>query len=455
MGQAIYDRRDLDVERAVVFLVERMGIEHWQRRRSALATRFGARLKPDPRTTPDEGVSVRDIDDEIAWYLYLAEISIADPPALETDQGNRVMPYFSAIGRKLDAIRAINGVEERLDRMLRAVKKQDPDQAIFELLVGSTYVEEGWGVTMLPENSSVKSPDFLVKKGLRKLEVECKRLTRRAEYTTLERDAWLRQWKPTSQWIQERGLQLIFTVEFFVEIAPLPAGHILKLINKNLSSILSGTGYSDETCSISATRADIARIKAHLDKNYVKCSSSFERSLLTGRYEPDYGLTYAVGGHTGTMGAKDVPGNVYWMSIDYVSGAYWRCRAPAALDAKARDIRKRLSEATAQLSGQHEGVAHLGIETSEGDDVEGIRSEKIISTIANFDPRGKPLEWIYLHFLRGEGPPDGSWAIDETCHWRGRSPEVYKPMRSAFIVSPEGTVGRPGVHWDSNNPFED
>jgi hypothetical protein len=40
----------------------------------------------------------------------------------------------------------------------------------------------------------------------------------------------------------------------------------------------------------------------------------------------------------------------------------WESRAPAAVDAKARDILKKLSEATEQLPHNTPGIVHIGFE---------------------------------------------------------------------------------------------
>jgi len=448
VGQSLYAKRDRNLEKAVTFLIERIGVEQWHQRRADIARRFGDRLEPDPATTPVEGISVRDRDDEIGWYIFLCETSIADPPATNSDQLSRVAPYLSAVGRKLGAIMKIVGVEDRLTDLLRRVKNQDPDQALFELLVGAAYVQEGWSVAAIPESGAAKTPDFKVsKKGL-DYEVECKRLTRRAEYTTQERDAWLRLWMPVSQWLERRHFPWIFTVTFHVELIDLPQTYLLETIIRGGDAIARGETVKDGgRCTISAKRTDLAAITRHLEKDLVKVSCATERVLIGGRYERDYGFTYAVLGKAGSMGAREIPGNRYWEDITYAHGAFWRCDAPRALEKKARDIRKRLSEATEQLTGVIPGIVHIGIETAEGDDVELVRSQRILNTVHSFDPDGKPLHWILLHYFRGEAPADQDWVLDETIQRAGSRGRLDLPLKADFLVSPEHVKARDGAHW--------
>lgn len=436
-GKAFYKDRDRNIERAVIFLVERMGVENWQRRRQVIHDRYMTKLTSPGDAT--EGVSLRDRDDEIGWYIFLAETLIADPPAVDSDQVHRLWPYVSAFGRKLDAILAIRNVDERLSRLLREVREQDPDQALFELFVGASYVEEGWSVEALPE-AATKTPDFEIKRGLVRFEVECKRLARRGEYAELERDAWLRQWEPAGNWLVENKLSFFFTIVIHVELASLAQNYIFDAIRRQYQG--GGRGFrplDSHELSFHCAPTDYKSISRALKATHVKLRSSAERKLITGRHEPDFGLTAAIGGRPVTVGPPTIAGNVYWDSISYASGAYWRTDAPAAVATKARDIVKRLSDATAQLSGRHDGIVHLGIEAGEGDDVELLRTDKIINSVSRFDPRGKPLEWVFIHYFRHESRPDGRWIMDETLQWHGKAPILYRPLRAAFVVSPHDT----------------
>ena len=440
-GRAFYEQRDQDLERAVIYLIERIGVEQWRARAAAVHERYRAKL--EARTTPDEGISVRDREDEMGWYLYLAETLIADPPAVDSDQANRVVPYLSALGRKLEAIQAIEGVEPVLARLTRELKNHDPDQVLFELLVGATYVQDGWTVRAL-ETGSMKTPDFEIRKGLRRFEVECKRMARRSDYADRERDAWLQLWKPAAQWLVREKRSLIFTIRFYTELHTLPRDFLVRLVTSNAQEFDAGRGCTQEgIMTIGVERVDYERIHRELADSYVKRTSARERFVVTGRYERDYGLTYAIGGQCVVVGSADVAGKKYWDSIDYVNGAFWHCDAPAAIDAKARHILKRLSDATAQFTGRASGIVHLGIEADE-DTVEVARALKIETSLPGFNPRGQPLEWLFLHYFRGESIPDGSWAIDETLDWRGAEGEFFRPLKSDFLVLPPTVSGREG-----------
>jgi hypothetical protein len=446
-GQFLYDSRDRNLERAVVFLVERIGIENWRSRRDDIAKRHRERRMPNS-SSPIEGVSIRDTVDEFGWYLYLAEQSIADPPSIDSDQSARVLPYLSALGRKLDSISSIQGVDIRLDRLVRVEKQRDPDQAIFELLVGATYAEEGWAVVALPDGGSTKQPDFQVSKGDLQFLVECKRLTRRSDYSSRERDAWLALWHPASEWLVENRVSIVWTIVLHQEIHTYPKEFLLEIVK---SYVLGGDKRNvlvdDVRCRISAAPVDYEGIARVLEDNYVKHSSSRERELITGEHTPEFGLTYSVAGVPIAMGDSVAGSNLYWESISFVSVARWRCDADGARNAKARSILKRLSEANDQLSSSILGIVHIGIETADGDDVEVARMQKIDQALNFFDAKGKALAWVFLHFFRGESPPDQMWAVDETTKVFQRLP-VPKPLNSHLMLGDESVPTYPRAHWD-------
>lgn len=451
IGHAHSEQMDRYVERAVCFLVDRMGVEIWKDRRQSAVDRLNRKLLQSGGAIPLEGISLRDRQDEIAWYIFLAEQSIADPTALETDQASRVLPYFNALGRKLDALLQIHNIDDRLRRLLARTRDQDPDQGIFELLVGARYAEEGWNVEAVPECAS-KTPDFIVRKGDVEFDVECKRFSRRPEYSEGERNAWLRQWDPVCRWLVDSRLPLLMTIIIHVEVTSLPRNHLVGVVQKNIHQLLRGQVIEDSHgVTIRATPIDQDYIQSALKADFVKCSSSRERQVITGKHAPDMGLTYAIRGSRVSIGECPSPANMYWDKINFAVAALWCCDAEASINSKARSIVKRLSEANGQLSGNRPGIVHLGIEALEGDQVERLRFNRTLVMLHEFDPRSKPLKWVIIHYLKGEAPPDGLWAIDETHYWqRMGEGEEPRPLSNLFVVLPPSADSRPGVHWEQS-----
>lgn len=447
-GKHAYPDRDKNLERMILFLVETMGVEIWRDRKAAIVERLRKRLEPAV-PTPPEGVSIRDREDEIGWYLYQCEQTIADPPSVDSDQASRILPYFSALGRRLDALRAIQGVEQRIVNLLKQEVRRDPDQGIFELLVGAAYASEGWNVLAIPETKGTKTPDYQVERNRQRYIVECKRLTRRSEYTEKERDAWLRLWGPARDWLTEHSISKVWTILLHEEIHTYSADFLLAIVRDYVASRnLAATVVDDERCKISVEDVDYIAIDKALKDHYVKLNSSREREVITGRHNPDYGLTSSIYGKPVAMGPGTTRSSWYWDEISFVSSAYWRCDAAAALNIKARDIIKRLAEATEQLPEHVPGIVHIGLETADGDDVELVRSEKIVRTIDGFDPRGKRLARVFLHFFRSESSPDEAWAIDETTQQFG-GPLIFSPLKTGMLLGDDNVTTHRRAHWEA------
>lgn len=191
---------------------------------------------------------------------------------------------MSTLGRKLDAILAIGNVDERIAKLAREAKEQDPDQALFELFVGASYVEEGWTVQALPERAA-KTLDFEIRRGSVSFEVECERFARRGEYTELDRDAWLRRWELTARWLVENKLSYFFTTLLIhEELTALPSGYLCDALRAQYERSKQRLRPLDSSAiPIRSAPTDYARIAQHLRGSPTKCQSSAERDLVTGR----------------------------------------------------------------------------------------------------------------------------------------------------------------------------
>ena len=123
--------------------------------------------------------------------------------------------------------------------------------------------------------------------------------------------------------------------------------------------------------------------------------------------------------------------------------------APASIDAKARDVVRKLAEAVDQLPVDRPGIVHIGFEAVEGDRVEEARYRKIVASTEKFDPRGKPLKYVYCHYFVPECPPDQAWSFDETTHRIARDARHPEPLGDVFLVLAPGSEERKGPHWRS------
>lgn len=64
--------------------------------------------------------------------------------------GSRVVPIIMAIGRNLELLRDVEGIDERVRRLVGPERRQ-PNGALFEFLVAAAYRRAGAKVVFLPE----------------------------------------------------------------------------------------------------------------------------------------------------------------------------------------------------------------------------------------------------------------------------------------------------------------
>ena len=124
-----------------------------------------------------------------------------------------------------------------------------------------------------------------------------------------------------------------------------------------------------------------------------------------------------------------------------------RSLSDGAIEKKARDFKRKLVEANSQLPNDRPGVIHIGLEALGDDSIEHRRYEKIMAMINDFDPKGKPLSFIYWHYFAPEASPDETWAFDETFQWRGIGTETLPLSLTSLVLPPQAEV-RDGMHWD-------
>ncbi len=184
---------------------------------------------------------------------------------------------------------------------------------------------------------------------------------------------------------------------------------------------------------------DLDPLREVLDDHHVLASSSRMLELLSGRY-----VRHANYIQLSRLKLAENPRYVH--ECDLAVLLRWESASPEAIDAKARDITTKLSEASDQLPAGRPGIVHIGFEAVEGDDVERARHRKIIERAQAFDPRGKPLEYVYCHYFVPESPPDQAWAFDETLQWVGIAPTGPHPLGETMLILPAEGV-REGPHW--------
>lgn len=384
--------------------------DDWDVRVKTIRTEV-ARLAADPNSAST--FSFR--DDSANWYLYLTETYVERPQETEPHQCARILPVVQALGRNIERLSRVPGVDRRLERLF-ADPHASADAVLFELLVAACYARAGAKVEMLPEAATAKTPDLAVTDQASTFFVECKRLVPRSQRDIQESQKWAELWRHLREELVRQRLGVVLAIDFRADILTLRDDFLLTRLAALLPLVArQGTIVDDSDLSVGIRFVNLELVRrTFTEERYIKCGSAAEQELIAGVHLPTLGWSSAIVGRTGSFGASENPLNSYWDSVDFACGAYWNCSHERSVSAKARDVRKRLAEATAQLPGGSPGVVHIGVECLDAAGTQDIRLSRIDETMKKFDFGTKDVRAVFCHFLQPSLPPDKNWDFIET-----------------------------------------
>jgi len=431
---------DADLRRAVDWLSSFLKPAEWKARRFAAFTLFIESASGERKTDAGKG-RFFDEKDRFAWYLLLGENWLERPELYDYVFGSRVIPVFIAIGQNLDALKAVAGVNERVRRMVTKEKAQ-PNACLFELLVAASYLREGGVVSFLEEKPGVgKTHDMDVELRGVSYAVECKRLET-GDYTEAERDASRRLWVPVSSEFERLKMDVRCDVDYITELRTVPPTYLASKAQQWLSKgALLPLTWSDEHGVGAISRLNLVPLQTELERSRIASNSTRVYELLLGGYRRNAKVISA-------LRIKRADNPLYMDACTGGTVCNWRSLSPAATESKARDVIKRVSDGCAQIADGRRGVVHIGLEAVDGDEVEEMRYAKVTKSLTNFDPRGKNLEYVYVHWLAPESPPNKAFDFNETRHLQAILPKSVAPIEG-FLVLPKGARkdSRRGGHW--------
>lgn len=424
-----------DLRRAVEWFRSFIPHHQWMQRREQAARR----LYLSAMGIGAEDGRFFDTKDGFGWYLFLAEALLDHIGNYDYVFGSRVIPVFQAIGRDLDLLRQVDGLAARVQRMVSKERGQ-PNGSLFELLVAACYLRAGANVAFVEEQpGQAKTHDMDATLDGRTWAVECKRMEV-GEYGESERLLIGQLWSDSSKHLAEIERSTLCQVSFLCELKSVPSDYLNVKVREWLASGKKVLAWSDAIAVGRIAALDLRPLQKVLSTDLVLGSSHRILELLTGRYIRNAKYQTLL-----RTKLSDNPRYIEACNLAIV--LHWESLSDGALENKARDIRKKLSEANSQLPDGRRSVVHIGFEAVEGDRVERLRHAKIFATARQFDPGNKQLEYIYCHYFVPESPPDECWAFDETTQWCAIRPTGPKPLDKCFLVLPRSADGRQGPHW--------
>lgn len=389
-------------------------------------------------------------NDQIGWYLYLLQCLIFEPHKYEYYQGARIVPVFKRIGMNLDMVKKIGGINKKV-RELTNRRRSEADAIFFEILTALMWVRNGWQVSFLEEGKGSKSPDLFAIKNNESWQIECKRQRKSSDYTYKETE----KRQIMASYISEILLQynVILDITFHVELISLPNTYLKDLLRHKIPLVdKPGKLISNNEVDINVEFVNIERIKNHLAKFCVKDVSPQLLDLIANRKVDHAGFTSGILGNFFRLGDGEA-NNLYISHIEKAFGIHWLCDAEQAIDSKARDIKKHLTDAIEQFNLDSKAVIHIGMETFDGPEVEKKRFRKISKTLESLKPNETNLRWIYYHFFQSYSRSNETWIFDETVDIATSSVISIPPIKNPFLVIPEDVNTLTNIsHWNRRLP---
>ncbi|RXF67736.1 hypothetical protein [Arcticibacter tournemirensis] len=435
---------------ALHWFIAAMGTEEWHRRRQGVVDYFRS-IDTDKAPPQKLYHPIAYYDDWMAWYMYLVE-SIEQRPAVDDPfQSARVYPFFAAIGRQMTELQAVPGIDDRLKEMLNQRKNQ-PDSTLFELAVAILYIRNGWLVRFLKERLSEKTPDFEVSRDGKTFWVECKRLAKVTDFANEERAEWVKRFRHLTSAMRLLKISAHADVTFKIPIADVPEELLgqLFIYYVNTGWMKSGKIFSVDSISFQATPLDIAAINTRLDEEGPRVNSPAMIEVIAGNYEMHGSYTqlidYAKYSDVGPEDGLHVL-NRFCQGIHAAYSAKYTCLAASSIEKKAKDVRKVLKKAVDQITGEQEGIIHIGYETVNGPEVELVRHQRTKDTVTGFDYRGTQIEAVYCHAIQPL-VKIGEFECAETTLYFEKHPGQI--LDKNLLLDSPGSPSRNGTHWEED-----
>jgi hypothetical protein len=164
--------QDQQVKQWVDWLIDLVGETLWKKRKKQIV-QFIAKTHEYSKSS-DLYLQPFKPEDLASWYLYICECYINDPVNYDIMQGARVIPMVKCIMRDWEKLRNIKGIENRL-RLAFINNPIQFDDTLFEILVTSNYIRNGWNIEFLEESAQEQRPDIKAEGNYGMVYIECKR----------------------------------------------------------------------------------------------------------------------------------------------------------------------------------------------------------------------------------------------------------------------------------------
>lgn len=410
------DPHMINLKKGYEFLRKAIHPKDWENRRNQIIEY----LKERPNEYSAPNAKIRYKADEIGWYLFLCEEFFRCPLVTNPSQMSRIAPFIITIGSKAEILAGVLGIEEKL-RLLAKKYKGDPDGLLFEILVGSYYLEQDFNVEFLVENAKIKTPDLCVSKGPEKFFVECKKLQRRTDYAEEERSEFLKHWEVFKEDLLDAFPDYWFSIEVKVELVKNPHFNFWEKFKKVLV-LGDRLVYEDDEIKIYGEKRDLRTINQYLKNNHVKLESYVLSKLLGDKLvypNCDRSHLLVMRRESITLASAPVLGT-FVAEVSSLVGVTRVFSHPNSRNKKSREVKKNVEEALKQLSNYRPAIVHVMYEALEDGYTELLRWEKIEEKMLEVEKNLDPEICIKIHRVQYIEAEDKFFDVMETVKTWGR-----------------------------------
>lgn len=428
--------RDEDTLLFLAWLREHIAQDAWEQRLAAAKAKLD---KARNGWAQGERVAVSDPADAIAFYAFQANAYAQDRRDWFEPEAYRIVTTMRRLGQLLPVLREVDGIGDRVARLLTDARRQ-PDDGLYELLVAGAYAVRGWTVRFEPEQPGVRAtPDLFVTRGRSRWAAECKRVGR-GEYRVGEADEGRRIAAPVHNMARERSRSIVVRVDYQVELREVPDDYLLRRIEA-LAWRGDPIAWRDEIASGTAWNVRWGPLTEVLRHDDIYFGSSRMIELVAGHYAPfaDHDMQ---GRWTASRQHPFHAAHVHQLSL-----VSWLSSSREAAQRKARHFRAMVARANGQLPGDRPGLVHIGYETSGASPADTLRHLLNMVEISSFNPGQSRLRWVYANYMSPERvtAADESAALSEsTATYRVGRHRTPDPLPRHVLFGDE--EGDPGWH---------
>lgn len=442
-------------KRFLQFLIDDMGESDWLKRRESLRHKIElCESQISPSNGPLEFQMFPTPDNDIIWYMFLVDIQGKDLCSDHSFEAHRILPFFASIGERIDEISEVNGVPHIIKK-LTSENSNNTDEILFELLVATLYLRNGYNIEFIKETPPIKRPDIkvLTDDG-QNFYVECKRVSRKGEYSSIEESTWDSIWKELSKAMLSTNKNYWVDITFKRELSAVSPNKVIGAFKRLHISGCGPAGMKFYSSSFDMVlhRVNQVKLTSHFSQNLVKPLTPQIHDLIFGNVDAnEKRSTACLAKKIERYGNQNSVLNIFIDDLKLCAGAQWRCTDTQSTFKRAKHFKSIAGRAAQQIPQEGLGIIHILYETNEGPDIEIKRREKHMSAFNEFS--SKNTIGIFLHGVHFYPMTDHfEWAetISEHSITENLQSVIFeKPLLLDFDM--QGEAGITGeTHWEQD-----